>query len=53
MKLWFWFNTKCACGAIITNDIGKIIETAPIYRKLIGRNIKSIKNGTLKFIGRD
>ena len=45
---WFWFNTKCGCGAVGTDNTGKIIKTAPIYRKLIGRNIKRLKNGTLK-----
>jgi len=38
--LWF-IDSGYGCGGVITRD-RKIIETAPIFKRFIGRNISSI-----------
>lgn len=43
-KYVIWFNTKYACGAVICDENGKIIETCPIYRKrMIGRHFRDVE----------
>lgn len=44
MKYGIWFNTKYACGAIICDESGKIIDSCPIYKKkMIGRNFRDVE----------
>jgi len=44
MKYIIWFNTTYACGGVICNETGKIIETCPIYRKkMIGRHFRIVE----------
>jgi len=45
--VWYWYNTKFGCGAIITNKSGYIIDTAPIFKALRGKHISFIKYGEL------
>ena len=40
--IWFWLNTTYACGAIITNEGGIIINSCPIYRVYVGQKIQKI-----------
>ena len=43
-KYLIWFNTKYACGGIICNRQGIIIETCPIYRKkMLGKKFRDIE----------
>lgn len=43
-KYIIWFNTKYACGAVICNEEGKIIDTCPIYKKkMMGRNFRDVE----------
>lgn len=44
MKYVMWFNTTYACGAVICDESGKIIDTCPIYRKrMIGRHFRTVE----------
>lgn len=43
-KYWFWYNTTYACGAVICNEKGIVIDTCPIYRKRFrGRHFREIE----------
>jgi hypothetical protein len=41
-EIWFWLNTTYACAAIITNESGLIIKTAPIYMKFKDQKIHNV-----------
>lgn len=44
MTTWWWYiDTGYACGAVVTDALGKIVDAAPIFRKLIGRNVGTIR----------
>lgn len=44
LTTWWWYiDTGYACGAVVTDALGKIVDAAPIFRKLIGRNVGTIR----------
>jgi len=43
-KYWFWYNTIYACGAVVCNENGIVIDTCPIYHKRFkGRHFREIE----------
>jgi hypothetical protein len=43
MKYLIWLNVKYACGGIVCNDNGTVVESCPIYRRFIGRHFRQIE----------
>ncbi len=44
---WYWYDLGYACGALIVLE-DEIVGSCPIYRKMIGRKLSSVRRGTLK-----
>lgn len=39
-----WINTKYACGGIVCDENGTVIESCPIfYRRFIGRHFREVE----------
>lgn len=38
-----WFRTGYACGALLVDATGVIRDSCPIYRKLQGQTLESVK----------
>lgn len=36
MNRWFWLDTTYACGAVVANEEGVIVDACPIYRRFRG-----------------
>ena len=39
----YYIDTGWGCGAIITNQLGCVIKTAPIFKKFKGQNIERLE----------
>jgi len=49
MKYLIWLNLTYACGAIVCNENGVVIESCPIfYRQMVGRQFREIERDLLK-----
>jgi hypothetical protein len=42
-KYWFWFNTTFACGAVICDENGIVIDSCPIYKWSHGKHFRVIE----------
>lgn len=39
--LW-WVDTRWACGGVLTDQAGTIVDGAPVFRRLRGRRIQEL-----------
>lgn len=46
-----WLDTTYACGAVIADEAGKIVQACPIYRSFIGQHFRKVVEG-LKYTKR-
>jgi len=47
------YDSNYAYALLFTNQDGLIIDSAPIYKKLVGKNIADLKYGVLHKLGED
>ena len=51
MTQW-WVNLDFACGLVVTDEKGIIVDAMPILRKFIGQNINNLEKWNGHFIER-
>ena len=39
----YWIDTRWGCGGILVNEQGIVIDGAPIFRRLIGQSVASLR----------
>jgi hypothetical protein len=52
---WFWFDTGYACGALVVDAKGVVVDSAPIYRRrFVGHRFRDIeRQGRAVLLTRD
>ena len=43
MNTLYWIDTGFACGGVVVNNFGVIVESAPIFSKFLGQRFENLK----------